>query len=125
MMREARDNASHLTKQAEALLYKSRYLVKKANRPLRRKQRDLSGRPSFAVFVARAAQVMGGGKALATACGVKQGTIWATINQKSRLPPWLAVKIVDATGGQVSIKDLLPDVYQRVEAELGERVLQP
>src|SRR6185503_4769887 len=75
---------------------------------------------NFRAGVTRAAEIMGGQKALAKACGLKGGSIWATINTKKKMPAWLAVRIVDATGGQVSIKDLLPDVYERVEAEISE-----
>lgn len=79
----------------------------------------------FRSAIRRAIEIVGSQRALAQACSVKQGDIWQAINKRAKMTAWLAVRIHDATGGQVSIKELLPDVYQRVEAELGERVLLP
>lgn len=74
----------------------------------------------------RAVEIMGGQKALAQACGERPQTIWETLHRKQKMPAWLAVRIVDATSGKVSIKELLPDVYERVEKEVNaERVLAP
>ena len=79
----------------------------------------------FRAGLRKAVDIMGTQRALAAACNVKQGTIWAALNEKQKMPAWLAVRIADATGGQVSIKELLPDVYDRVEAEIADRVALP
>jgi DNA-binding transcriptional regulator YdaS (Cro superfamily) len=76
---------------------------------------------AFGRAILRAAEILGDQSALARACRVKPGTIWASIYLKQKCPPWLAVRIFDATAGKVSLKELLPDVYERVEKELSER----
>lgn len=68
---------------------------------------------------------MGSQKELANACRVKPGTIWASLNTKAKMPAWLSVRIVKATSGKISMRELLPEVYQIVEkevyAKLGRR----
>lgn len=79
----------------------------------------------FKAGILRAVEIMGSQRALADACGVKPGHIWQAINQRARLQAWLAVRIVDATSGKVSMRELLPEVVDRVEAEIAERVNLP
>lgn len=46
----------------------------------------------------RACQIAGGQKALATAIGRKQGTVWEWLFVNGNVPPDVAMKIEDVTG---------------------------
>lgn len=76
----------------------------------------------FRSGIRRAVELMGSQRALAEACSVKQGTIWAALNNKAKMPAWLSVRIVEATSGRVSMRELLPEVYEIVEREVYDHL---
>lgn len=72
--------------------------------------------------VIRACHLLGSQRALAMACSVNQHDIWRSVHTSKRLPAWLAVRICEATGDQVTIRELLPDVWAAVERQMGSRL---
>lgn len=58
----------------------------------------------------RAVRLVGGQVALAKAVGVKQQHVWNWLNRDKKLPLEWAIAIERATNGQVTAKELRPDV---------------
>lgn len=59
----------------------------------------------------RAIKIAGGQRALATACGVKQGHIWNWLNRDKKVPADLVIPVARATDYQVTPHQLRPDIY--------------
>ena len=59
--------------------------------------------------VRKAAELAGGQLALAKAAGVKQGHIWAWINERP-IPPEHCAAVSVAVDGQVTVAELRPDI---------------
>ena len=59
----------------------------------------------------RAIELVGGQSALARACGIKQGHVWAWLNKTSKCPAEHVLSIEEATGGTVTRHQLRPDLY--------------
>jgi len=59
----------------------------------------------------RAIAIVGGQSAMARACGLKQGHIWAWLNKASRCPAEHVLGVEEATGGEISRHQLRPDLY--------------
>lgn len=62
------------------------------------------------VHIKKAAEICGSQTALAKACGVKQPYIWNWIHRDKALPLERAFQIERATNGQVTAKQLRPDI---------------
>ena len=59
--------------------------------------------------IQRSIEILGGQTALAKLLSVSQSHVWNWINRKHQAPARYIRAISEATGGQVSIKDLLTD----------------
>ncbi len=59
----------------------------------------------------RAVKLVGGQSAMARACGIKQGHVWAWLNKTSKCPAEHVLSIEQATGGTVTRHQLRPDLY--------------
>ena len=65
----------------------------------------------------RAIEIVGGQSALARACGLKQGHVWAWLNKASRCPAEHVLGVEKATLGKISRHQLRPDLYPQTPAE--------
>ena len=62
-------------------------------------------------LVEKAITLLGGQTALAKACGVSQAHVWNWLRRDKRITLENALKIERATGGEITQKQLRPDLY--------------
>lgn len=65
----------------------------------------------FRKQVKRAVEIVGSQAELARRIGVKQPSVWKMCNTAQSITPAIALKIEKATGGQVTRRDLLPELF--------------
>jgi DNA-binding transcriptional regulator YdaS (Cro superfamily) len=58
----------------------------------------------------KAVQIAGGFTDLAKLIGTTKGVVWAWVD-RGRCPPQWATKVEQAVGGQVTARELRPDVF--------------
>ncbi|WP_150138624.1 helix-turn-helix domain-containing protein [Candidatus Enterovibrio escicola] len=63
--------------------------------------------------------ILGGQTALAKLLGIRQSHVWNWINRKQQTPARYIRAISEATGGKVSIKDLLTDHEKNMKLEIN------
>lgn len=66
--------------------------------------------------IQKAVDLMGGRKELATAAGVSEQAVSFWINGDRQISAEYAVKIQNATGGRVTVKELRPDIFGAIAA---------
>lgn len=59
-----------------------------------------------------------GQTSLAVALGVTQGLVWQWLNGRTRITAEKAIEIEKATRGQVSRRDLRPDLYSDPDSDV-------
>lgn len=72
----------------------------------------------FHSAVKRAVEMVGGQSKLAAAAGCSQAEIWRLCNTAKSVDPLIACRIAEATNGEVTVRDLIPEVVDVVSAEL-------
>ena len=80
---------------------------------------------SFHVHVRRAVTILGGQAKLAAAINRAQSEVSRLCSSAQSISPDVAVAISRATGGQVLIADLLPEVTEAVREELSRQAAAP
>jgi len=68
----------------------------------------------------RAIDMVGGQSAMARACGVKQGHVWAWLNKSGRCPAKHVLAVEAATNMEITRHQLRPDVYPDSESRNTE-----
>lgn len=79
---------------------------------------------AFRPHVQRAVSLVGGQAKLASLIGRAQSEVSRLCTSAQTISPEVAVSIARVTNGQVSIRDLLPDVVEAVAAELEREARQ-